>query len=165
MAADKQRDNLVEFDSCLAAAVDALQQAGQWKGTLESGGSSNEVLAQPEPSLRQVNPCNPSFLPRLSFASDGNVKGAGMASCDWHPTAVTMELTKPWPVKAWESKSMSTVHHLAGRRCGFRRLKWERSVQGRHSQQHRRGACPGLSSELGTAVKRRPSHSSLRARA
>lgn len=61
MAADKQRDNMVAFDSCLAAAVDALQQAGQWKGTLESGGSSNEVLAQPEPSLRQVNPCNPSF--------------------------------------------------------------------------------------------------------
>ena len=46
---------MVEFDARLASAVDAVQHAGLWERILKSGGSSADVLSQPEPSIRQVS--------------------------------------------------------------------------------------------------------------
>lgn len=55
MASDKPSSNLAEYDGRLAAAVDAMQHAGLWKGLVESGGSSADILAQAESSMHQVS--------------------------------------------------------------------------------------------------------------
>lgn len=53
-ASGEPSSNLMEYDGRLAAAVDAVQHAGLWKGLLESGGSSADILSQAEPCMHQV---------------------------------------------------------------------------------------------------------------